>query len=458
MSRTIYVISNRRGAMNEHAVAMRDGLRRHGYNPIIAPKGTVPDKGEFVVCWGWREGQRLRDLGCNVLVMERGYLSDRFLWTSLGWNGLNGRAKWNEPGDNGERFNVHFGHLLRPWHPNPSGYALICGQVPGDAALAGLDLNPWYEQAARHFESRGVEARFRPHPMAANKGQPSEYLRDITCGGDLREALSGAAVAVTWNSNTGCDAVMAGVPVIACDQGSMSWPVAGHGLDAAVITPDRSDWCRRMAWRQWTIREIASGKAWEFARTAMPKSVTENAPEGRTALVIGGAHCVHEDIKAAEALGKFDLVVAVNDIGTVYGGKIDAWCSMHPQKLQRWAKMREDAGFEPSRTLWTAEHLDAAPNFSRVINPGGGSAALATEVALSLGAQKVVLAGCPLESSPHFFDDVPWSPREVEHYRRPWLRHKRDWGSVVRSMSGWTREVYGAPEQAWFDDVLEAAA
>lgn len=456
MSRHVYVLSNRFGTANEHAKAMADGLKRHAFQPIIAAKGTVPLAGEFVVCWGWREGQRLRELGCNVLVMERGYLGDRFFWTSLGWNGLNGRATWNNPADNGERFDRYFGTVLKPWCPKPDGYALIVGQVPGDAALCGIDLDPWYIEAAEKMRARGLDVRFRPHPMAVKHGRDSGVLRDCRDTGDLASSLAGASVAVTWNSNIGCEAIMAGVPVIACDEGSMSWPLAAHGLDAGIVTPDRAEWCRAMAWRQWKIEEIASGEAWAHVREAMPMP-QDGIARGKTALIVGGAHCVHDDLKAALALFEPDIILAVNDIG-VDLPRVDAWCSMHPNKMPRWMSARFDNGHPDAKSLWTAEHKEAPPRFRRVVNPGGGSAALAAEVAFKLGAERIVLAGCPLTSEPHFFDDEPWAQREVAHYRRSWERHQSNWGPFIRSMSGWTMQTYGAPTREWVNDLSEANA
>ena len=58
---------------------------------------------------------------------------------SIGINGLNGRATFVETPDPDKRFEPHK-PLLKPWNPH-GDYVLICGQVPGDAAL-GVDLKP----------------------------------------------------------------------------------------------------------------------------------------------------------------------------------------------------------------------------------------------------------------------------------------------------------------------------
>jgi hypothetical protein len=85
----------------------------------------------------------------------------------------------------------------------------------------------------------------------------------MDAGGNLAEALAGAAFAVTWNSNSGVDAAMAGVPVVAMDEGSMAWPVAAHDLGAVPRLPERRPWAAQLAWCQWRPEEIADGTAWE---------------------------------------------------------------------------------------------------------------------------------------------------------------------------------------------------
>jgi hypothetical protein len=59
---------------------------------------------DAICCWGWRRGREWFAKGYDVLVMERAYLDNRFVWTSLGWNGLNGRARWPIPVDGGARW------------------------------------------------------------------------------------------------------------------------------------------------------------------------------------------------------------------------------------------------------------------------------------------------------------------------------------------------------------------
>jgi hypothetical protein len=456
MNQKIYVISNRNGSLNEHAMAMAAGLERHGYDTAIVPKGSMPPEGSpFIVCWGWREGRRLREAGYNVLVMERGYVGDRYQWTSLGWNGLNGRATWNAPADNGERFERNFGHLLKPWKEDRSGYALLIGQVRGDAALQGIVIDHWYLEAADAIKRAGYSLKFRPHPEALRRGIAGNALMSCRLNGTLEEALDGASCVVTYNSNTGVEAALAGVPVIAIDKGSMAWPVASHGIDQPLVTPDRTEWCRRMAWRQWTEDEIASGLAWEHVGevlVSMAEAANDRGRKGRTALIMAGGSRVREDVVDALKLFTPDMMIAVNDFGAEWRGRLDHWVSNHPEKMAGWADKRASSGLAPAGRIWTVTHKVDGHPYQHVVNPGGGSSATAVAVAREMGAERIVLAGVPLTPTPHFFDDVPWSAREVAHYQRAWQRQKKHMIKDVRSLSGgFTEKLLGRPTREWIE-------
>jgi len=245
-----------------------EGLRAHG---IEVSMGDTASRvtGDFVACWGWRVAQQY--VGAKpVLVFERGYVGDRQEWTSAGWNGLNGRARFPQVDDRGARWEAHFGHLLHPWRDGGE-YALLMGQVRGDSAIERIDIGRWYAEAVAGLRRHGLPVVFRPHPVEVERGSVPAIDGAPKLRGSLEDALAHAAVVATYNSNTGVDAVLAGVPTIACDEGSMAWPVTVHGFDEPLQRPDRSEWCARLAWCQWSKDELRNGVAWEHLREAMPQ-------------------------------------------------------------------------------------------------------------------------------------------------------------------------------------------
>lgn len=253
-------------AKDPWSAALVEGLERHRVRTTQLTTGT-----DFVVCWGWRNGYVWRRRGHTVLVMERGYVGDRFASLSLAWNGLNNRGTAPRADDGGERWRRRYGHLLRPWRKGGE-YALLVGQVRNDAAVGDLDIQRWYVKAAARMRERfpALPVLFRPHPVEIRRGLSPAVPGVPTLHGSLADALERAAVVVTYNSGTGIDAALAGVPVIACDEGSMAWDVAAHGLDADLVRPDRDAWCAQLAWRQWSLDEVRDGTAWEHLRDARP--------------------------------------------------------------------------------------------------------------------------------------------------------------------------------------------
>lgn len=257
----VTIVAKLSGHQNQHAVALDRGLKAIGVE-VQRQTTFAPVTTDVVACWGWRTGQRYRELGHDVLVMERGYLGDRFTWTSIGWNGLNGKAEFAPaPNDGGERFRRNFRELMQPWRSGGE-CALLIGQVPGDASLAGRNLAPWYAEQARQARARfGLPVIFRPHPLAYRRGGvravPGTELRE----GPLAPELERAAVVITFNSNTAVESVLAGVPTICTDRGSMAWEMASHSITEPLVTPDREQWAATLAWRQWRLDEIESGFA-----------------------------------------------------------------------------------------------------------------------------------------------------------------------------------------------------
>jgi len=240
-----------------------EGLRQHGWTVDVASQWKPCD---LLVCWGVRRAVEIKaqlSTSGEVCVLERGYLGDRFKWTSVSFGGgLNGRGEFRCTRADPARFFEHFGPL-KPWRRR-DGYALIIGQVPGDMSLRSIggSLDGWYRETAAALRLQGHDVRFRPHPEAVKRGTGGGIQGVQTIGGDLQAALDGASHVVTWNSNTAVEAVIAGAPSVSMDIGSMAWDVTGHE-PGQIVTPDRLEWAARLAWKTFTMAEMASGYCWD---------------------------------------------------------------------------------------------------------------------------------------------------------------------------------------------------
>jgi hypothetical protein len=123
---------------------------------------------------------------------------------------------------------------------DPSGYVLVLGQKPGDAALNSTDHVQWLREKFERYN----DVRYRPHPKC---GWHFENEEVQTLDGTLEQAINGAKLVVCYNSTAGFEALIAGVP-IECD------PCAPYYGKSESIS-DRLDVLSRAAYGQWTISE-----------------------------------------------------------------------------------------------------------------------------------------------------------------------------------------------------------
>lgn len=194
--------------------------------------------------------------------MERGFLPKRKEWCSLALDGFNGRGKFAPARDSGERWNRHFGHLLKPWKTEGGKRALLIGKGANDVSLHGADFIAWAAEQTQQLLAAGYSVRFRGHP---DRPIPCPSGAELSTG-SLADDLEWASVAVSFNSSTDIEAILAGVPSIITDIGSLAYPLASRSVHDPIVTPDRTEWCHQMAWRQWTLEELRNGDAWDHMR------------------------------------------------------------------------------------------------------------------------------------------------------------------------------------------------
>ncbi len=175
-----------------------------------------------------------------------------------------------------------------------------------------------------------------------------------------------------------------------------------------------------------------------------------------TALILGGASGVWEEAAEARRLFTPGLLIATNHAGRDNPEPVDHWVSFHVELFPRWIAERARKGLPPAGQLWTAQRRIATDlDVRRVANWGGSSGLLAVTVALELGCERIVLCGVPLDASAHY--DSPESWREFGNYRKAFITRQTQM-TAVRSMSGWTRQLLGAPTGEWLHEGQESHA
>jgi len=179
------------------------------------------------------------------------------------------------------------------------------------------------------------------------------------------------------------------------------------------------------------------------------------------AVVLGGADCVWDDVRAWEAAyGKeWDgLTIAVNDIGSWWPRHIDHWVSLHPNKFKRWMEQRAENGFAFNGDTWgRAGRYNEPVTWAHELHPwpGGSSGLLAVQVAQVLEVTRVILCGVPMTPSGHFSESKEnFGPiwYAAAGYWTAWVNHHEHLRNWVRSMSGKTKELLGVPTLEWLHD------
>lgn len=178
-----------------------------------------------------------------------------------------------------------------------------------------------------------------------------------------------------------------------------------------------------------------------------------------SALIVGSASCVWDDLAAAAELFEPDAVFVVNDMIPRYEGVIDYTVTLHPEKLFGWQLDRLTNGYNNNYCSVSFERAETRekgvvyPCIDKVVDwryadqaSSGSSGLYAVKVAQEEGFDRILLAGVPMTQTPHFDRRKDW--QECETFLATWVKVKHRLGTV-RSMSGFTRELLGYPTSSW---------
>jgi len=202
--------------------------------------------------------------GKRTMVIELGYVNrDRYY--SVGYDSQNGWADFRNKDMPPDRWSL-LGAELKEYRKN-GDHILLCGQVPWDTSVQHVDYNQWCIDTIKTIKnSTNKPIVFRPHPLAHDAvGE----LPDVTVSNkaSLKEDLDNCWAVVALNSNALVEAVIEGVPIFACNDGSMAQGVSNNLVD--LDNPrlhDREQWAYNLAYSQWTTREMKKGLTWEHLK------------------------------------------------------------------------------------------------------------------------------------------------------------------------------------------------
>ncbi len=196
----------------------------------------------------------------RILILEKGFVK-RDEYFHIGWDGLNGRADFNNEGMPPDRWNKLVTDLL-PWQDDqPERPVVVCGQVPWDASVQHTDHILWCQKTMALL--RSITARpliFRSHPATCGQVDYGVAGASVSTK-SFDEDLENAHAVVTFNSNCAVEAAIRGVPIFVSDRGSMACEIANWELSDIEHPnkPPRNQWANDLAYTQWNIEEIVRG-------------------------------------------------------------------------------------------------------------------------------------------------------------------------------------------------------
>lgn len=201
-------------------------------------------------------------------------------------------------------------------------------------------------------------------------------------------------------------------------------------------------------------------------------------------LVVGSAPCLFEDVKRALCIRPFGSLMLVNGACTAIENAEHVLAG-HEEKAEFFA--RERTARFPNAPPWK---LHACCNLKRIgqyrsmfpsvtdwhpyeMGAGATSASKAAKLAFILGATEVILCGCPLDQEGYFEGEakVPQhimcqrigdygtayglgvpvqETRIIKSYRANFRKFAEEFKGKVFSMSGFTRECLGAPQEVLY--------
>jgi hypothetical protein len=173
-------------------------------------------------------------------------------------------------------------------------------------------------------------------------------------------------------------------------------------------------------------------------------------------LIIGAASCGQEDIQSAieiirHAGRDYDVTIIGMDAAGMHVIPCEYVATYHPAEIQDIRTRREAIGGNLDYRLISHEGKQPGVDIVEPLNPGdrsGSSSLLGTLAALKMGYGRIILCGCPLIGKNEHGGSY-------DSFRIGWTNKQKYLNDRVRSMSGWTKELLGAPTDEWLLDGLD---
>ena len=210
--------------------------------------------------------------------------------------------------------------------------------------------------------------------------------------------------------------------------------------NASSMPPQPDDWQARGYHGQGNVRDLIGTLA------------------GRSVMICGNGGGVFEEYEAAAAALTDPLVFACNDVGQ-YLPIVHHWVSLHTDNLAAWKAVR---ALHCRSMVPTKYHgVDPRPHvdymWDRLTPCFALSGYFAMQIAWIMGAERIVLCGCPGIQTRRFFEakaredfgygePMPRGDHGIRNQLQSEMERVPGFKLAVRSMSGWTQSYFGPIE------------
>jgi hypothetical protein len=156
-------------------------------------------------------------------------------------------------------------------------------------------------------------------------------------------------------------------------------------------------------------------------------------------VIIGAAPDCIADIAKLPA-GEFDYMAIGLDAVDKVLSPIQCFATYHPGEIKAAKQRRAMAGGNTDYIVISHQrHDDDVDVIISYRGPSGSSAMLGILAAMQMGYDRIICCGCPL------------TDKKYKNFRPGWEDRFEEIKNMVRSMSGWTKELLGAPTMEWLN-------
>ncbi|MGV2105541.1 hypothetical protein ACQZ4X_05655 [Agrobacterium vitis] len=252
----------------------RDSTPVHALRTAIAVQHKGPLLTVEVGFWGRETSKRSFNWYHTLLGHRRSLYKFKHNFYRIALDGsLPGEGDFcnaNSPPDRWEQQSAALNIGLKPYR-SAGEHVLIIGQIPGDAAMRGMDVRQWLVATARHV--RRLTDRpiiVRPHPGMKNEDFAALEAELATVSGLHLSGLSSLTVVdelarahctICYSSSFSLDSLLQGVPVITLSRFNIAAPICSKQIEDVVDPPlpEREQLFYDIAYAHWTLDEIRAG-------------------------------------------------------------------------------------------------------------------------------------------------------------------------------------------------------